>query len=68
MERCNWWRLNKKEEAISDIEWTPDKGGVVRARLDSLEAWEYRPCEKARFAVGIGEGIIRNQKERREQK
>lgn len=62
----DFWRMNNKEFSTHTIEWTPKAEGWCRARLDDLSPWVYRSCACARFAEGIGEGLIEVQKRQRE--
>ena len=67
---AEWWRLNRKEDSTYDIEWTSDiieyngnlMNGAVRARVDSITAWDYHSCSNAKYALSYGENIINNQK------
>jgi hypothetical protein len=57
LENVDWWRLNKRGTADPcQIEWSSK--GFVRARIDSRGHWFYKRCDKARFALAIGEGMV----------
>ena len=68
--KADWWRLNKKKDAVYTIEWTADiievnnkiMGGAVRAKLDSIGTWDYSPCSHARYAEAVGKNLIAEQK------
>ena len=56
----NWWRINKKERAVYDIEWS-SKTGQVRARLNGptkKTVWEYADAYDASHAEWVGFDII----------
>ena len=36
IKEVDYWRLNKAKDATYTIEWTAKRGGVVRAKLDSI--------------------------------
>ena len=59
----DYWRINKLEDSVSDIEWTPKVGGWVRARIDSLDDWHYKACENVIYAEDIGWNMIEKKKE-----
>ena len=60
MDNSTFWRMPQKEGETYNIEWSYK--GIVRARLDSLAQWEYKVCKEAKYAEGIGNGIIEEQK------
>ena len=60
--KMDWWRLNPLEYSVYDIEWSPQCGGVVRARFKDNE-FEYITCGDVRYALDIGYRIINMQME-----
>jgi hypothetical protein len=62
---CEYWELSVKN-SLHQIQWTPEIKGVVRAKLDSIAEWGYKPCYDIRFAKDVGMAIINNQKKDRE--
>jgi len=65
-EKSDWWRLNKQEFSTESIEWTPDEGGWVRAKIDSISNWGYARCKNARYALSIAIAILTSQRRSRE--
>jgi len=61
MDKCEWWNCLMVGEP-SEIQWSPAKGGVVRAKIDTITNWEYKVCPCAKSAIGIGAGIIDKQR------
>lgn len=58
----DWWRLNAKSYGKVTIrwciEWTPNKGGWVRARSNQNQKWKYQKCGCAKNAESIGLALI----------
>lgn len=68
MKNQSWWRMNPVSYHTYTIEWTPECGGVVRAKLDDIANWQYKECRCARFAESLGLEIIGQQRRMREMK
>ena len=64
MYNSTFWRMPQKDGVTYDIEWSYK--GIVRARVDDREPWGYKTCTHGKFAEEIGNGIIEEQKKRRE--
>ena len=65
LEQAEYWRLNRRKDSTYTIEYTFYGSGWVRAKLDSLSKWEYKPCKEPRYALQLGELIISQQQRRR---
>ena len=66
IKEVDYWRINKSKNSTYSIEWTAKRGGVVRAKLDSLAEWQYKSCSCVKYALQLGYQIIDNQKLQRE--
>ena len=61
----SWWRLNPRKHYMYAIEWSAEFRGIVRAKLDSIAGWDYKPCSDVRFAQDVGHRMIDKQKAER---
>jgi len=61
-----YWELQKFQNQTFLIQWTPEDGGWLRTKLDSISGWYYTTCSNPFNAEKIGLYIIDRQKRRKQ--
>jgi hypothetical protein len=64
--KYDYWELQKYQDKTFTIQWTPQEGGMVRAKLDGIASWWHISCNNPFEAEHIGLHIIRQQKKNRQ--
>ena len=52
------WYSMAKEDCGYRIEWSPGVGLNLRAKYRDENNWRYAECEKAKYALSIGEQLL----------
>ena len=62
----DWWEFVNQEDFTFSIQWTPKRGGIVRAKLDDFDSWQYKHCGCANNAHSCGISMIESKMKMRE--
>ena len=52
------WYDMVDEDCPYEVEWSPQGGLNLRARFKDEQFWRYCECEKAKYALGLAEGLL----------